>query len=56
MKTLSVDDQTHKRLTSIMGDMMQEKKRNVNYDDVINELIDVGESQFVNFFGSVPIF
>ena len=41
MKTLSVDDQTHKRLTSIMGDMMQEKKRNVNYDDVINELIDV---------------
>jgi predicted CopG family antitoxin len=41
MKTLSVDDQTYKRLTSLMGDMMHEKKRNVNYDDVINELIDV---------------
>ncbi|HUG97071.1 MAG TPA: hypothetical protein VMJ94_05975 [Nitrososphaera sp.] len=41
MKTLSVDDQTHRRLTSVMGDMMHAKKHNVNYDDVINELIDV---------------
>ena len=41
MKTLSVDEQTYKRLTSIMSDMMHTKKRNVNYDDVINELIDV---------------
>jgi hypothetical protein len=41
MKTLSIDDQTFKRLTSIMDDMMHTKKRNVNYDDVINELIDV---------------
>jgi hypothetical protein len=40
MKTLSVDDQTHKRLTSVMEDMMHAKKRNVNYDDAINELID----------------
>lgn len=41
MKTLSVDDQTHRRLASLMDDMMHAKKRNVNYDDVINELIDV---------------
>ena len=41
MNTLRIDDQTHKRLTSIMNDIMQAKKRNVNYDDVINELIDV---------------
>ncbi len=46
MKTLSVDDQTHKRLTSMMGDMMHAKKRNVNYDDVINELIDVYQDSF----------
>ena len=41
MNTLSVDDQTYRRLTSIMNDMMHAKKHNVNYDDVINELIDV---------------
>ena len=41
MKTLSVDDQTYKRLTTVMDDMMHARKRNVNYDDVINELIDV---------------
>lgn len=41
MNTLSVDEQTYRRLTSIMNDMMHAKKRNVNYDDVINELIDV---------------
>lgn len=41
MKTLSVDEQTYKRLTSIMNDLTHTKKRNVNYDDVINELIDV---------------
>ena len=40
MKTLSIDDQTHKRLTSIKSDMMHAKKHDVNYDDVINELID----------------
>ncbi|HEX2615729.1 MAG TPA: hypothetical protein VHL10_09560 [Nitrososphaera sp.] len=41
MKTLSVDEQTYRRLTSIMNDMMHAKKNDVNYDDVINELIDV---------------
>jgi predicted CopG family antitoxin len=41
MKTLSVDDQTYRRLTSIMNDMMHAKKRDVNYGDVINELIDM---------------
>jgi len=41
MKTLSIDDQTYRRLASIMNDMMHTQKRDVNYDDVINELIDV---------------
>lgn len=41
MKTLSVDDQTYRRLASIMSDIMQTRKRDVNHDDVINELIDV---------------
>lgn len=41
MKTLNIDDQTYKRLASIMSDMMHSKKRDINHDDVINELIDV---------------
>jgi hypothetical protein len=40
MKTLSIDDQTHKRLSSIMNDMMSVKKHDVDLNDVINELID----------------
>lgn len=40
LKTLDIEDQTHKRLTSVMHDMMTEKKRDLDYDYVINELID----------------
>ena len=38
---LSIDDQTYRRLGSIMNDIMHTEKRNLSYDDVINELIDV---------------
>jgi hypothetical protein len=41
VKMLSIDEQTYRRLGSIMNDMMLTKKRNISYDDVINELIDV---------------
>jgi hypothetical protein len=41
MKMLGVDEQTYRRLGSIMTDMMHMKKRDISYDDVINELIDV---------------
>lgn len=40
MKTLSIDEQTHKRLTSILNDMASAKKHDLDYDYVINELID----------------
>jgi len=40
MKTLSIDDQTYRRLTSVMHDMMHAKKHDVDYGDVIDELID----------------
>jgi predicted CopG family antitoxin len=40
MKTLSVDEQTYRRLTSTMNDMVHSEKRNLSYDDVINQLID----------------
>jgi hypothetical protein len=41
MKMLTIDDQTYRRLESIMNDRMYTEKRNLSYDDVINQLIDV---------------
>ncbi len=41
MKMLSIDEQTYRRLASIMNEMMYTERRNLSYDDVINELIDV---------------
>lgn len=41
MKILNIDEETHRRLASIMDDMMHIEKRNISYDDIINELIDV---------------
>ena len=41
MKTLNVDDQTYRRMVSLMNDMMHTKKRDITHDDVINELIDI---------------
>ena len=41
MKILNIDEETYRRLASIMNDMMHTEKRNISYDDVINELIDV---------------
>lgn len=41
MKTLTLDDQTYKRLSSLMEDMMHSKGHDVDYCDVINELINV---------------
>jgi hypothetical protein len=41
MKVLNIDEQTFRRLASIMDDMMHTEKRNISYDDAINELIDV---------------
>lgn len=45
MKTLSIDGPTYARLASIMNDIMHTQKRNISYDDVINELIDVYEDR-----------
>lgn len=39
VKTLTIDDQTYKRLSSVMSDMMHAKGHDIDYGDVINELI-----------------
>jgi predicted CopG family antitoxin len=41
MKTISIDEPTFRRLISTMNDMVHAEKRNLSYDDVINQLIDV---------------
>jgi hypothetical protein len=40
MKTVSIEDQTHRRLSSILNETMAAKKRDVDFDYVINMLID----------------
>jgi len=39
--TLYLSEQTHKRLVSVRDDLLTEKRRDLDYDDVINLLIDV---------------
>ncbi|MFZ0512424.1 MAG: hypothetical protein WAM14_12520 [Candidatus Nitrosopolaris sp.] len=41
MRNLRIEDDTYKRLTSVMEDVMHYRKKDVNYDDILNELIDV---------------
>lgn len=41
MRTLRIEEITYKRLTSVLQDVMHYKKKDVNYDDILNELIDV---------------
>ncbi|MDP9288595.1 MAG: hypothetical protein M3P08_10400 [Thermoproteota archaeon] len=41
MRTLRIEEITYKRLTSVLQDVMDYKKKDVNYDDILNELIDV---------------
>jgi hypothetical protein len=41
MLTLRIEDDTYKRLTSVMNDVMHYRKKDMNYDDILNELIDV---------------
>ena len=52
MKTLSIEEYTHKRLTSVLKEIMHEKRRDVNYDDVINELIDIYQQNSWDHFGA----
>jgi predicted CopG family antitoxin len=52
MKTINIQEYTYKRLTSLLKEIMQEKRRDVNYDDVINELIDIYQENNWGHFGA----
>jgi hypothetical protein len=40
MRSLDLDDMTFKRLSTVRADLMESKKKDMEYDDVINQLID----------------
>jgi hypothetical protein len=52
MKTLSIDEQTYKRLTSLLEEVVHSKRRNIDYNDIINELIDVYQESKWGHIGS----
>ena len=52
MKTLLIHDQTYTRLTSVLEDLIHSTRRDVNIDDVINELIDAYQEYNWGHIGS----
>ena len=52
MKTLLIHEQTYARLTSVLEDLMHSSKRDINYDDTINELIDIYQENKWGHMGS----
>jgi DNA-directed RNA polymerase delta subunit len=52
MKTVNVEEYTYNRLTSVMKEIMHERRQDVNYDDVINELIDIYQQNNWAHFGA----
>ena len=39
-RTIVLDDQTHKRLTSILNEIATARRHDIDYNDVIDQLID----------------
>jgi hypothetical protein len=52
MKTLSIEEHTHRRLAAVLDEITHYKKRDINYDDVINELIDIYQESRWGHIGS----
>jgi hypothetical protein len=40
MKNIELDEITHKRLTSLLSDLVRDNRKALDYDEVINYLID----------------
>ena len=45
MKSLLLEDSTFKRLSGILSESTHVSKRDLTYDDIVNELIDVYQEQ-----------
>lgn len=40
VKDLDIEESTFKRFDALLNDLMEKRKRNMDYDDLLNELID----------------
>ena len=49
---IDLQDQTYRRLFTVMDDIVHFKKRDLSFDDVINELIDTYEENSWTHFGA----
>jgi hypothetical protein len=52
MKSITLEETTYKRLSTVMFDLMNERKRNLDYNEVINELIDMYQENMWGNFGA----
>jgi hypothetical protein len=52
LKTLHIEEQTYRRLTSLLEEVMHSKRRDIDYDDILNELIDIYQESRWGHIGS----
>ncbi len=50
MQILKLEETTYKRLSSLLDDVMHNRGKDLNFDDILNELIDVYQE---NVWGSI---
>jgi hypothetical protein len=51
-KTIVIEEQTYRRLSSTLEEIMHFKKHDVSLDEVLNELIDIYQENNWNHFGA----
>jgi hypothetical protein len=52
VKSISLEDTTYNRLSTIMFELMNERKKNLDYNEVVNELIDMYQENTWGNFGA----
>jgi hypothetical protein len=52
LKTIHIEEQTYRRLTSLLEEVMHSKRRDIDYDDILNELIDIYQESRWGHIGS----
>ena len=52
MKSIDVDDITYKRLSSVRIELMDSKQEDLDYDEVINHLIDTYQEELSGHLGA----
>jgi hypothetical protein len=50
--SITLEETTYKRLSTVMFDLMNERKKNLDYNEVINVLIDMYQENMWGNFGA----